>query len=233
MGAVTSLLDRRLYAYAQIDDLLGLRRSTAQRWIDGYSRRGKNYPPVIRREPSGSRVATWGEFVECRFLAEFRGAGVPMINMRPVFERLRDQLKTDYPLVSAALWLSPQGREIVAQVQSELGDQLESSLYVVRTGDQLLPLEWSPPATRFSQAVGWSSMEPAEIVRVWPDDSNRTVEINPLLSFGEPVVRGVRTSVIAELVRAGDPVEMVAELYELQASQVQAAVEYERRRAAA
>ena len=43
MGDVINLLDRRLYTFAQVDDLLSLSPSTAQRWIDGYSRQGKDY----------------------------------------------------------------------------------------------------------------------------------------------------------------------------------------------
>lgn len=61
------------------------------------------------------------------------------------------------------------------------------------------------------------------------------VVIDPLRGFGEPVIadRGVRTEVIAELVRAGDSPDMIAELYELKRSEVNAAVRYELLRAAA
>jgi hypothetical protein len=62
-GDVINLLDRRLYTFAQVDDLLSLSPSTAQRWIDGYSRQGKDYRPVVRRNSTGIAVATWGEFV--------------------------------------------------------------------------------------------------------------------------------------------------------------------------
>jgi uncharacterized protein (DUF433 family) len=233
VGTVTNLLDRVVYTFAQVDDLLGLARSTAQRWIDGYRRQGRNYAPVIRLEATGSPLVTWGEFVECRFLAEYREAGVPMLHMRPVVEKLRRQLKTNYPLASAQLWLSPQGREIVARIQGELGDELEPSLYVVRTDDPLLPIEWTPPSRRFKDALKWSGeAENAVPVLVWAEGTNKQVEIDPLRSFGEPVVRGVETAVIAELVRAGDPPEMVADLYDLDLRQVQAALEYEQRRAA-
>ena len=232
MGVVANLLDRKVYTYAQIDDLLGLRTSTAQRWIDGYTRQGRTYAPVIREHGTGAAVATWGEFVECRFLAEYREAGVPMLHMRPVVEKLRRALRTPYPLASAQLWLEPQGKEIVARVQDELG--LEPSLYVVRTNDQLLPIDWTPPSRRFQDSLKWSedpSVRPWPVL-VWASGTDRQVEIDPLRAFGEPVVRGVETAVIAELVRAGDPVEMVADLYDLEVSQVQAAVDYEQRRAA-
>ncbi len=53
------------------------------------------------------------------------------------------------------------------------------------------------------------------------------VVIDPLRGFGEPVVRNVPTEVIAEQVRAGDPPEMVADLFELSPMQVNAAIRYE------
>ena len=76
MGDVINLLDRPLYTFAQVDDLLSLSPSTAQRWIDGYSRQGKDYRPVVRRNSTGTAVATWGGFCQCRFLAEFVTLGL-------------------------------------------------------------------------------------------------------------------------------------------------------------
>ena len=75
-GDVINLLDRRLYTFAQVDDLLSLSPSTAQRWIDGYSRQGKDYRPVVGRNSTGIAVATWGKFCQCRFLAEFVTLGL-------------------------------------------------------------------------------------------------------------------------------------------------------------
>jgi hypothetical protein len=124
-----------VYTFAQIDDLLSLAPSTSRRWIDGYSRQGKTYAPVIRARATGSEVATWGEFVECRFLAEYRDAGVRLIRLRPVVERLRAELGTPYPLASSRLRIEPQGRDLVARVQRDLSDELEPSLMLVRTGE--------------------------------------------------------------------------------------------------
>lgn len=54
--------------------------------------------------------------------------------------------------------------------------------------------------------------------------------IDPERGFGQPVVRGraVPVRVLAELVRAGDSVESVADWYELNPDQVRAAVKYEK-----
>ena len=49
-------------------------------WLEGGVRRCHQYPPVIRTEPTGSKFVTWGEFIEARYLADYRrrrGALVP------------------------------------------------------------------------------------------------------------------------------------------------------------
>lgn len=234
MGDVIDLLERPLYGLGQVDRLLGLRGGTARRWIEGYERSGKRYPPVIREQPTGSEIATWGEFVETRLLAQYRDAGVPLIRMRPAVDRLREELQTPYPLASARTWIDVQGRELVRKVQDEVGLERKLALVVVRTGQRLL--EWTKPADEFRRSVEWSGEGAGAHPRLLhPVTDLAEVVIDPLRGFGEPVVanRGVRTEVIAELLRAGDSPEMIADLYELDHSQVQAAIRYELLRIAA
>ncbi len=98
-------------------------------------------------------------------------------------------------------------------------------LVVVRTGQQVLNL--SGPAEAFFRSTEFTDGEDgvARVIRPLPDVTD--VVIDPLRGFGEPVVRNVPTEVIAEQVRAGDPPEMVANLYELSPGQVNAAIRYE------
>jgi uncharacterized protein (DUF433 family) len=235
MSNVVHLLDRRTYSFTRVDELLDLASGTAQRWIDGYSRK-KTYEPVIRVKSTGVPVATWGEFVECRALAEYREAGVPTLHLRTIVQRLRAELRTPYPLASARLWLRPEGQELLAQVQQQSVDGEDYPLlYVVRTDNMLLPFDWgwSSSAERFQGSVKWSEQPDPEPVALWADPQSRQVEINPLRSFGAPVVRGVQTARLAELARAGDPPEMLAEMYDLELTQVLAALDYEHVAAAA
>lgn len=227
---VISLLDRATYGMSQVDRILGLRGGTARRWIDGYSRGGKSYPPVVREDTTGGESVTWGEFVETRLLSEYRDAGVPLIRMRPAIEALREELQTPYPLASARTWLDVHGRELVRRVQEDVGLAKQLALVVVRSGQRVL--EWSKPADDFRRSVEWTGdHEAAEprLLRPLPDIPD--VQVDPLRGFGEPVVRGVRTEVIGELVRAGDTPEMIAQLYDLHRSTVDAAVRYELLRA--
>jgi uncharacterized protein (DUF433 family) len=225
---VSDLQTRPMYGFAMVDDVLALRGGTAARWINGYDRSGRHYEPVIRPETTGSEIATWGEIVECRLLSEYRSAGVPIINLRPVVGRLRRMLETPYPLASARLWLSPEGKEIVARAQAGLAD----GLWLVRTGEDLLPFDWTAPAERFRTGVHWESESDLAPRYMYPAE-DRHIVVDPDRGFGEPVLkgRGVPTRVVAELQRAGDSVEMIAELYELTTAQVRAAVAFEKQSA--
>lgn len=229
MADVIDLLGRPTYGLSQIDRILGLRGGTSRRWIDGYRRGGKAYPPVIREATTGDEIATWGEFIETRLLAEYREAGVPLIRMRPAIEVLRDELNTLYPLASARTWLEVDGRELVARAQEKV--DLDPSLALVVVRDRQKPL-WSKPADEFRRSLEWTAGALPEIRLLRPYADIQQVTIDPLHGFGEPVVRGVRTEVIAELFRAGDPPEMIAEMYELPRSWVDQAVRYELLRAA-
>jgi uncharacterized protein (DUF433 family) len=229
---VISLLTRPVYGIPQVDRILGLPSGTSRRWIDGYRRGGKQYPPVIREESTGDDTVTWGEFVETRLLSEYRDAGVPLLRMRPAIEVLREELDTLYPLASARTWLSAYGPELVRGVQDRVGLDTQLALVTVRTGQTLL--EWAKRADDFRRSVEWSGETDEahpRLLRPIPDIPD--VEVDPLRGFGEPVVRGVRTDIIAELVRAGDSPEMIAELYDLSRERVDSAVRYELVRAAA
>lgn len=226
VGEVVDLLDRPVYGFGQVDYILGLTPGTARRWVDGYTRGRRHYDPVVRIESTGDQSVTWGEFVESRLLSEYRDAGVPLIRMRPAIERLRQELATRYPLASARTWLAAEGRELVRRVQDDV--RLDKHLSIVVRSNQGV-LDWSAPADEFRRSAEWTSSSPADgqVAELRPVADIDEVRINPLRSFGEPVVRGVRTEVIAELVRAGDSPDMIAELYELPRHAVDAAVRYE------
>jgi uncharacterized protein (DUF433 family) len=234
--SVVSLLDRPTYGFGQVDSILGLKSGTAERWIEGYERRGKHYPPVIRESSTGNEIATWGEFVETRMLAEYRTTGVPILRMRPAIEALRERLETRYPLASARMWLGTDGRDLVLQVQEQVHLEGELAIVLLRTKHEMIPgaltpIRWSDRAKSFRDSLEWTDVSEGvqvpELVR--PRSGNDGVVIDPLRGFGDPVIRGrnVPTSVVAELVRAGDTPEMVAELYELTPEEVTSAIRYE------
>lgn len=221
--AVANLLDRPTHTMASTDRLLGLSAGTARRWIDGHQRKGVRYPPVIRVEPTGDDVVTWGEFVECRMLFSYRDKGVPLSRMRPAIDLLRDRLDTPYPLATTKPYVA--NRELVLRAQVESG--LDQKLYLIVVRNDQLVL--NDPAHSFYEDIEWSD----EIAQsVAPLGRSNVVRIDPRRGFGEPVVRNVRTSALAELAGAGHSIRELADWYELDQSDVRAALSFEARHVA-
>lgn len=220
-------LERPVYGFQQVDDLLDLKPDTAKRWIDGYERRGREYAPIVRTERLDNDLVTWGEFVETKLLAAYRDAGVPMLRMRPVVEGLRQRFQVRYPLATIRPYLDADLR-VVYEVQQET--QLEDSMrLVVEAGSGQYVL--APDVRRFRKIAVFESVEGESgdvVARFRPLGGHRQVVIDPVRRFGCPVVRSTPTDVLAELVRAGEPIEWVAEQYELTVEDVLDAVEYER-----
>jgi uncharacterized protein (DUF433 family) len=220
---VTDLLDRPIYFFSDVDRVLRLSPGTARRWIDGYERSGRRYPPVIRLEQTGDDAVTWGEFVEARLLANFR-RDVPMLRLRPAIEQLRDQFGTRYPLAHAAPLLDVDGRELLLRIQAEVNLEPALHLVVARSGQLVL----ADPAKEFSRSAEYDG---GVIVRLRPRPNIAGVVVDPERLSGEPAVRGVPTSAIAELFHAGDSVDQLTDWYELDRAQIEEALRFEQRAA--
>lgn len=215
-----SMLDRAIYSYADVDRLVGLHAGTARRWLEGYRRAGVFYSPVLRDEPNGSDLVTWGEMVEARLLAEFRRKDVPVQRLRPAIQRLRDEFGR-YPLAHARPFIDVEGRELVRVVQDQVGLERSLSFVVIRNGQLMLA-----EATKlFSEAVDYGDL--GEVTRLRPDLRTPNVVMDPTRAFGQPAIRNVRTEGLAEDYRAGTSREELAELYDLTARQVDEAIRFE------
>lgn len=214
-----SLLDRSIYSYADVDRLAGMHSGTARRWLEGYVRQGQFYDPVLRPEPTGTDEVTWGEMVEARLLAGFRGRNVPVQRMRPAIVRLREEFGR-YPLAHAQPFLDVEGRELVRVVQRAVGLERSLELVVVRDGQYVL----TEAAARFHSSVEYDD-NVAALLR--PDPRTPDVVMDPRRAFGQPALRSVRTESLAEDYRAGTSREDLSDLYDLSLNQVDEAIRFE------
>jgi uncharacterized protein (DUF433 family) len=213
------LLERDVYSIAEAARLLGLPLATAKRWLDGYTYRKKAYRPVVRVEPTGSEIVTWAEFVELGYLREYRAKEVSLQKLRPAVDRLRAEFGAKYPLAHARPFID-QSRELLLEIQQET--KLDRRLYmVVSRGGQLV---LTPPAEAFLDKVEFIGDGAA---RFRPAGADSPVLIDPELSFGVPQVKGVRTEAILELFLAKEPIELIADGYELDVGDVEAAIRFE------
>jgi uncharacterized protein (DUF433 family) len=216
-----AVLEREVYGMAEAARLLGLRPITLRRWVDGYLK----YPPVIRLEPSGSDIVTWGEFVEAGYLAEYRRRhNIPLQRLRPAILALRKTFKVPYPLAHAAPFLDVGQRELLLRLQEEAGLGRRLAPLVVLRNDQFVLAD---PAESFLEKVDFGSDKTGAVERLYPLDKNQPVVIDPLRSFGAPSVRGIRTENLFELFQAGESLEAIAEVFDLEPHDVEAAVRFE------
>ncbi len=224
---VIDMLDRPLYTFSSTDRLLKLTAGTARRWIDGYQRSESAYPPVIRESTTGDETVTWGEFVECRYLVEYREKKVPMVRMRPAVQLLKERFDTQYPLATHKPFVHGQELVLRAQVESEI----DPSFYLVVVRNDQLVL--STAAKAFESEIEWTGSAGAEFASaMWPAGRSSAVRIDPQRGFGEPVVRNTRTEILARFFTGGSPLAELAKMYELELSEVRDALTYEGRRVA-
>lgn len=215
------MLERPVYGGAEAAGLLGLRPDRVRAWLDGYRRRGITYPPVIRAEPTGDEVVTWGEFVELGYLREYRRKGVPLQRLRPVVDALRDELGTPYPLATARPFVH--GKELVLAAQERAGIPREIAI-VVPSGQTVALAD---EAERFFKKVEFDAPDHGDARRLRPAGAASPVIIDPLVRFGRPSVGGVTTERLWELHDAGEPFAEIADGYDLPEDQVRSAIAYE------
>jgi uncharacterized protein (DUF433 family) len=217
--AVT-VLDRPLYSCAEAARLLQVPTQTLKRWLDGATREGVVYPPVIRIDPGDRDAVTWGEFVEAGLLREYRNKRFPLQKMRPFIAEARERFGVPYPLAHFKPMIDNQ--RLVYELQKETG--LDPELYLVNSEDgQML---WAPPVNAFLERV---EFDPAGVISsLHPLGLKSPVAIDPAISFGVPQIRGVRTELVAESVAAGESEDEAARSWGLGAADVRAALSWER-----
>ncbi len=223
---VSSLLDRQIYLYSDVDRLVGLRPGTARRWINGYRRGGRIYEPILRLEASETEWVTWGEFVESRILAEYRDQNVPTARLRAAVEGLREMFGLPYPLAHLRPYLAPAAKQLAIELQAvdpldEPGRQM-----VIRTKQLLL----DSPSRMIIDSAKLASDEQGEkyAAEIVPDLDFPGIVLNPDRFGGQPTFaeRRIEVATIAGMIDAGDPPEELAADYGLSLSQVRDAVAY-------
>lgn len=211
------MLEREIYEVREAASLLALPVRTLKNWLDGYAARGKAYRPVLREAPTGSDLLTWGEFVEAGYLTEYRRVQkIPLPDIRDYIDSWREKLGVRYPLAHQQPY-SGTDRALMDSVEVDDG---VSVMYRFRDGQLTL----TPWAKEFVRKVEFGS-DVAQ--RYWPAGRQQQVVIDPRHSFGAPTVHSIRTEILFEMFVAGDPVDQIAEGYDLDRNNVEAAIRYE------
>lgn len=219
-------LNRSVYSLVDAAEILRISPSTLEWWLEGGKRGKREYPPVIRSEPTGDRSLTWAEFVEAGLLRQYRrDLGVRLHEIRAFVALLRRELGVEHPLAHAGPWVG-EGPRLLMHYQEECG--LPADLWLIaRVTGQLVLL---PAADSFVRRVEWDGDLPA----AWKphDDASSPVRCRPGRRFGRPAISGISTAAIFEHVDGGESEDEVADQFGFTLEDVRWAVAYETSRAA-
>lgn len=114
-------------------------------------------------------------------------------------------------------------RELVLELQERNG--LPQSIAIVISTGQTISL--ATGAQRFFKKVEFDPSGDGDVRRLRPAGAASPVVIDPLVRFGRPTVDGVATERLWELHDAGEPLDEIADGYDMAEELVRAAVAYE------
>lgn len=220
-------IGRGIYSIPEVARLSGVQSRCISRWVRGYrsSTRDACYKgkPVFKSDydEDGSRNLSFLDLIEIRFVDAFRRYGVSWKTIRAAMEKACELLSETHPFSSKKFLTD--GCSILYQVERENHDtslmNLVNDQYELK---KLLDL-YLHEGLEFT---------PDDIAsRWWPLGMAHDIVIDPLRSFGKPIVAstGIPTGVIYDSFRAEScSTETVAHWLGIDAEQVEEAVDYEK-----
>jgi len=219
--AGVSPVDSPLYTFADAGRMIGVPASTARWWVQG--RRSDGHEPVLLTEPTEkSRGLSFLDLLELYAVKQLRkvhGVGLQAVSRAVRFAEsdlgvTRVLLRHDLATFGDQIFLAHLGDlvSLSGAGQVALRDVVESYLRRVDREDAFGPVRFYP-----------------EFPGMEHDPERRPVAISPFVAFGRPIVRGtgIKTSVIAARIDAGESTEEVARDYDIAHHLVTSAIRYE------
>lgn len=217
------------YSLARTADYLKLSPSTLRSWVRGrtYPKGGKleRWRPLIHAD----RLLSFNNLIEAYVLRALRvDHGIKMAAVREALDYAQREFGIPRLLLSKELQATP-GNVFI----DRLGELFNLNRSGQLAAKELLKavlqrVQWNPAGfpVKVFPAVSFD----VETLRHAP----QYVVIDPAVSFGRPVLvnRGIRTSVIAGRIDAGEHPDDVAEDFGLKREELDAAIFYERAAAA-
>lgn len=182
---------------------------------------------VVARKFSGSSgVLSFAELIELYFVKMFRNEGLSLQAIRKAAEKAAAKYNSNYPFSMRRF--DTDGKSLfVTLVNEETNTELLEEL---QSGQRA----FDPIIRPFFRKLDYEGrFEPA---RFWPMEKKGGVVLDPLRQFGRPIIArcGVPTSAIVDALAAGNGQSRkeVADWFEIDLKDVEAAIAFERKLAA-
>lgn len=213
------------YSVPEAARLVGIPVSTARAWTRGQSQGSgedvKDFEPLIRIDDPDRQFLSFRNLVELHVLAAIRRTyGVSLQNARKAIDFMEQRLGSDHPLACRSMLTD--GKDLLTREGARL-------LNVSRAGQVEMDL-----VSAYLDRIEFDRS--GRLARLFPfttsqiENDNRAVVIDPRVQFGRPCLtgKGIPTEVVVDRFKAGERIEELAADYELEPSQVEEAIRYER-----
>lgn len=211
-------LARRLYSYADADNLARVSRGTSKRWIEGYTYRRPGgeriaLPPITAdREITGGGVS-FSDLIEIVAIGKFKDIGFSIPRVRKIVTAAQETFGVRHPL--SMLSFKTDGRDVFVEDGTLLHNLLRNKSQPA----------WDAILGPFLETLDYRD---AIAYRWWPLGKDRPILVDPEYGFGQPVVAGsgVRIEIIRERISAGDSNSQIAYDFAVSEADVEAVSQY-------
>jgi uncharacterized protein (DUF433 family) len=222
----TNPLERPRYGLVSAARHVRISPSTLRSWVVGrpyQTAEGASYSdPLIYRPVAGDPRLSFSNLVEAHVLRSLRtGHDVRMSAVREALDYAAEEFKVERLLLSDELRTAA-GKLFIER----LGKLIDLS----RSGQLAMTQIFMGHLQRIDRSIAGLPFRLFPVISSLGLSSRKIVAIDPTISFGRPFIagKGVRTATIVERLDAREPREAVAADYNLDASEIDAAILYER-----
>lgn len=216
------ILGNGIYNYSEVAHILGLTAQRVSAWFTGWP---SGTGPVLKRDYDGvlaeGNVLSFLDLIDTLVMSKLRDQSVSLQTIRKVYAGFAKHFKTEHPFSRQELLTDDQGKHIFLSAANDMGDEV---LIDIIRRQHAFPQILKPylnridydPRTHFARVLHLN-------------DSG--VILDPRRRYGKPIIDscGMPTAILADSYDAnGEDVDAVAEWYNVDPSDVETAVEFER-----
>ena len=200
--------------------------ATLRSWVVGRdypTRQGRrSFRPLIQPADRRSRLLSFNNLVEAHVLRALRTThGTPIRAIRKALDFAQSELGIERLLLS---------RELCTDKRDLFLDRYGELINLSRSGQLAMRAVLESHLSRIEWKTASLPLRLYPFVRTEALESPRHIAIDPNVGFGRPILRrrGVSTKVIVDRIDAGESIAELAADYELDPSEVEEAIVYER-----
>jgi len=208
-------LGEGVFTLSEVSHILNLPKQKVYYWVKEFwdtrfsKIRGKKYS-----WGKDNKAINFFTLIEFYVYYQLRDLGVSSKRIQTAHDVLAKQLNTDYPFANAKLLTDRKTIFFVDEVET------------IINADQSLQINLNNIIKPFCKKIEFDTN--GLPTRFWPEGKNKSVVVDPGHQFGIPTIDGTNITVdtIYSLYKAGDSIDKIATIYELDKKRIKDAINY-------